>query len=270
MSRIAAAFAATRGDRAAFVAYLTAGDPSPERTPALVRALERAGADVIELGVPFSDPLADGPVNQRAAERALAAGTSLETVLEIVRTIRQDSGVPLVLFTYFNPIHRRGVARFATEARAAGVDGVLVTDLPVEEADAYVADMRAEELDTVFLLAPTTHPDRVARVSAACRGFLYYISRTGVTGDPDDLPATLVDEVKEVRRQVDLPLAVGFGISTPEQVRQVAQMADGVVVGSALVAHVEAHAAAPDLTDRLERFAARLVAAARREGGDGR
>ncbi len=266
MSRIEAAFRqAGEQGRAAFVPYITAGDPSPERTASLVLALERAGADVVELGVPFSDPLADGPVNQRAAQRALAAGTTLQGVLGMVAAIRKDTSVPLVLFTYFNPLHRMGLDRFAAAAAAGGVDGVLVTDLAVDEAADYLAPMRRAQVDTIFLAAPTSGPERAARVSRESRGFLYYISRTGVTGDPEDLSVTLEDEVQQIRQRVALPVAVGFGISTPEQVRQVAQVADGVVVGSALVAHIEKHGVAEDLPARLQQFACTLAAATRRE-----
>ena len=268
MSRIEAAFRqAGEQGRAAFVPYITAGDPSPERTASLVLALERAGADVVELGVPFSDPLADGPVNQRAAQRALAAGTTLEGVLGLVAAMRKDTRVPLVLFTYFNPLHRMGLDRFAAAAAAAGVDGVLVTDLAVDEAADYLAPMRRAQVDTIFLAAPTSGCERAVHVSRESRGFLYYISRTGVTGDPEDLSVTLEDEVQQIRRHVALPVAVGFGIRTPEQVRQVAQVADGVVVGSALVAHIEQHGAAEDLPGRLQQFASDLAAATRREVG---
>ena len=265
MRRIAAAFQAAAGEgRAAFVAYLTAGDPSPDRTPELVAALETAGADVVELGVPFSDPLADGPVNQRAAERALSQGTSLARVLEIAARIRRTSQVPLVLFTYYNPVHRMGLEAFSGRAADAGVDGVLVTDLSVEDAGPYLRAARGAGLDTVFLAAPTSGRARVEAVARESRGFLYYISRTGVTGDPSDLSASLGGEVKAVRECTDLPVGVGFGISSPEQVRRTAALADGVVVGSALVARIEEHGSSPDLPERLADFARSLAAATRR------
>ena len=265
MSRVEAAFRRAAGEnRAAFVAYLTAGDPAPKRTPALVAALQGAGADVIELGVPFSDPLADGPVNQRAAERALAAGTTLSTVLDIVAEVRRHSQVPIVLFSYFNPIHRMGLEAFAERARAAGVDGVLLTDLAAEDAGAYLPPLRAAGIDTVFLLAPTTSADRIATVASESRGFVYYVSRTGVTGDSRELSAGLQGEVAAVRAHTALPVAVGFGIATAAQVATTAAIADGVVVGSALVRQIEQHAADPDLADRLGSFAAELVAATRR------
>ena len=266
MSRIEAAFRQSREQgRAAFVPYITAGDPSPERTPELVHALEEAGADIVELGVPFSDPLADGPVNQRAAERALAAGTDLGLVLELIQQIRRNSSIPLVLFTYFNPIHRMGVDTLARRAAAVGLDGILVTDLAVEEAEDYIRQMRQVDLDTIFLLAPTSAPSRVSRVISQSRGFVYYISRAGVTGDPSDLSESLEEEVSGLRRNADLPVAVGFGISTPEQAHRTAQIADGVVVGSALVRQVEKHAERDDLPEQLRVLAARFRQATRRD-----
>ena len=265
MSRIPSAFEVADGEgRAAFIAYLTAGDPSPERTAELVLALERAGADIVELGVPFSDPIADGPINQRAAERALARGTNLAGVLRVAARIRRTSSIPLVLFTYYNPVHRMGLARFCRQAAEAGVDGVLVTDLALEESAPLVAEARKVELDTVFLAAPTSGPSRIAAVARESRGFLYYISRTGVTGNPDDLSSSLAGEVNAVRRETSLPVAVGFGIATPEQVRQVAALADGVVVGSALVACIEQHGDSADLIPSFEAWAGELAAATRR------
>jgi tryptophan synthase alpha chain len=265
MSRIEAAFRRAAADgRAAFVPYLTAGDPSPEVTPSLVAALERAGADVVELGVPFSDPLADGPVNQRAAQRALAAGCHLDTVLGIASSIRETSVLPMVLFTYFNPVHRTGVERFAKTAHDSGVDGVLITDLPADEAGEHVATLQGAGLDTIFLLAPTSAPERVEQVAASSRGFVYYISRTGVTGDGADLSGSLEQELAAVRRNISLPVAVGFGIKDAGQVRRAAAAADGVVVGSALVEQVEQHAGSHELPARLQEFAATLAAATRR------
>ena len=266
MSAIAAAFERARAARrAAFVPYLTAGDPHLDVTAALVLALARAGADVIELGVPFSDPIADGPVNQAAAGRALAAGTTLEGILALAARLRGATRVPLVLFTYFNPVHAYGLARFAEHAAASGIDGVLCVDLPPEEAKGEYLDALARHgLDPVFLLAPTSTRERVRAVARAGRGFVYYVSRTGVTGERAELPRGLAREVAALRRQLRLPVAVGFGISTPEQVAAVARVADGVVVGSALVRLVADHATEPDLSALLATLAGRMVAATRR------
>jgi tryptophan synthase alpha chain len=256
MSAIAAAFARCREEeRAAFVPFLMAGDPDLATSARLIEALAAGGADVIEVGVPFSDPVADGPVNQRAAQRALAAGARLPAVLEMVARCRERVAVPIVLFTYFNPVHCRGVGRFAEQAAASGIDGVLCLDLPPEEAEEeWVPALRAVGVDTVFLVAPTSTRARVARAAAASTGFVYYVSRTGVTGATPGrrLPAELVREIKRVRKRIDLPLVVGFGIAEPEQAAAVGRIADGVVVGSALVRLVEEHAADGDLVPAVE------------------
>jgi tryptophan synthase alpha chain len=250
--------------RAAFIPYITAGDPDLATTPGLVEALVEAGADIVELGVPFSDPIADGPVNQRAAYRALESGTSLSGVLRLVDRCRERFGVPIVLFTYFNPIHARGVAAFAEQAAESGVDGVLCVDLPPEEAEGELAPaLRASGVDPIFLLAPTSTPERIRRAGKASRGFVYYVSRTGTTGERAAVSATLRREVRAVKRRVGVPVAVGFGISTPEQVAQVAAIADGVVVGSALVRVVEEaveSGTTAELPDALARRAAELAA----------
>ena len=262
MNAIDAAFARCRAARrAAFIPYLTAGDPDLATSARLLEALTLGGADIIELGVPFSDPIADGPVNQRAATRALAAGTTLSGILDLIAGSRERLGVPVVLFTYFNPILARGVESFAEQAAASGVDGVLCVDLPPEEAAAELTPaLRGAGVDPIFLLAPTSTRAREKAVAAASRGFVYYVSRTGVTGTREELPAELVRQVKRLRRRLELPLAVGFGISTPEQVRAVGRVADGVVVGSALVRIVEQRAGEPDLVEVVEREAARLSA----------
>ncbi len=241
MSRIAQAFARARlENRAAFVAYLTAGDPDGEATLALARALDRAGTDLLELGVPFTDPIADGPVLQAAAARALASGTSLTRVLEIARAIRRETDLALLLFSYMNPLYRLGLDRTARQARDAGFDGALVTDLPPEEAGPFVGDLRAASLDTVFLVSPTSPPARMAAAARLSTGFLYVVSRRGTTGARAVLPADLARTVARARRAAGaLPVAVGFGIGAPEAVRRVARIADGVVVGSALVAAAE-------------------------------
>lgn len=238
--------------RAAFIAYLTAGDPDLGRTADLVRALVSGGADIVELGVPFSDPIADGPVNQRAATRALAAGTTLSGILDLVARERDNWGVPIVLFTYFNPIHARGCGRFAEQAASSGVDGVLCVDLPPEEGSVSLSlELDAHRVDSIYLLAPTSTKARVKQAYRAASGFLYYVSLTGVTGERERLSTGLGKAVRSVRREGDLPLAVGFGISSPEQVSAVGEMADGVVVGSALVRVVETYSADENLTTRL-------------------
>ncbi len=260
MTRIPRLFERTRAaGRAALIGYLTAGDPAPARTPALVAALERGGVDLIELGVPFSDPIADGPVIQKASDRALRAGTTVAAVLDIAREIRKTSDVPLLLFTYLNPVLRYGLDRLAADAVAAGIDGCLLTDLSVEEAGAYLGSMRAAGLDTVFLAAPTSTPERLALVAQYSTGFVYVVSRTGVTGERATVPEGVGALLGQLRANTALPLAVGFGIATREQVAQVAALADGVVVGSAIVRLIEEHGASPDLEARLEAYARDLA-----------
>ncbi|HTB93509.1 MAG TPA: tryptophan synthase subunit alpha [Candidatus Sulfotelmatobacter sp.] len=221
------------------VAYITAGDPSLDATHKFVLALADAGADVIELGVPFSDPVADGPTIQRASERALKAGASLAGVLELVRRIRETCQVPLVLFSYYNPILQMGLEKFAAAASQAGADGVLVTDLTPEESGDYRRIIHARNLDTVFLAAPTSDDERLQKISACSSGFLYLISRTGVTGAKDSLPDDLPGLVRRIRRFTVLPVAVGFGISLPGHVSVLGGLADAAVVGSALVSEIE-------------------------------
>jgi tryptophan synthase alpha chain len=242
VSRIAERFAKLRAEGGkAFVAFLTAGDPSLDRTVNLAVDLAAAGVDVLELGVPFSDPLADGPVIQRASQRALEKGVTLERVLDAVRRIRRRSPIPLLLFSYFNPLYRYGLDRLTSAARDAGVDGVLVTDLPPEEADGWLAVSRAAELDTVFLAAPTSPDERLRRVAGASRGFVYAVSRTGVTGERDALSDDARPLVRRLKQLTNEPVALGFGIATPEQYKAAAEVADGVVVGSALVRFLEEH-----------------------------
>ncbi len=259
------AFARAKADRrAAFIPYITAGDPDLDTSAELLRVLADSGADVIELGVPFSDPIADGIVNQRAASRSLAAGTTLSGILDLVSRTRDQIGVPIVLFTYFNPLHARGLRLFAEQASASGVDGVLCVDLPpIEAASDYLPLLRGVGLDTVFLLAPTSDRRRVREVAEVSTGFVYYVSRTGVTGTRSELPPELLKESKRLRRRVDLPLAVGFGISTPQQVRAVGKVADGVVVGSALVRIIEEGAGGGDLAQDFGRKALELSDALR-------
>lgn len=255
MTRIGRMFECLRRDgRKGLIAYLTAGDPTPADTPRLVEALVRGGADLIELGVPFSDPIADGPVIQRAGERALRAGTTLEAVLRIAREIRQTSEVPLLLFTYLNPVVRYGLDRLARDAAACGIDGCLLTDASVEEAGTYVEAMHRHGLDTVFLAAPTSTRRRLELVARYSTGFVYLVSRTGVTGERESLSDAVAPLVRAVREVTDLPLAVGFGISRPEHVAELGRQVEAVVVGSALVRVIERHAGSPALPDELESF----------------
>jgi tryptophan synthase alpha chain len=246
--------------RKAFIAYLTAGDPNREATVPLVHALERGGADLIELGVPFSDPVADGPVIQRASERALRAGTTLEGILEMVRAIRRESEIPLLLFSYHNPVLHYGYDRLGREAAAAGVDGVLLIDLSVEEAEAPVQQLRSHGLDTVFLGSPTSSERRLELVGKHSSGFIYLVSRTGVTGEQSSLSEQAIPLIERMRRHTDLPLAVGFGISRPEHVAEVARFADGVVVGSAIVKSIEANLGSGDFPSAIEAFTRKLTA----------
>jgi len=240
MGRIADRFTKLRErGETALVTFVTAGDPDLATTEEVVLELERAGADLIELGVPFSDPMADGPTIQLSSERALASGTTLPGILELVRRLRLRSQVPIVLMGYFNPIFAYGAERFAADAAAAGVDGLLVVDLPPEEAAELKGASDARGLDLIFLLTPTSDRSRIEAVSGLGSGFIYYVSVTGVTGARSAVADTLAARVSEVRGALSLPLVVGFGISDPAQAGQVARMADGVVVGSALVKYFE-------------------------------
>jgi tryptophan synthase alpha chain len=241
-------------NRKGLIAYLTVGDPSPDRTPALVEALVRGGADLIELGVPFSDPIADGPVIQAAGERALKAGTTLARVLTVAAEIRRTSEVPLLLFTYLNPVVRYGLDRLAADAAAAGIDGCLLIDASVEEAGEYVSAMHRHGLDTVFLAAPTSTERRLKLVARYSTGFVYLVSRTGVTGERDSLSKAVAPLVAAVRAVTDLPLAVGFGISKPEHVAELGRQVEAVVVGSAIVRLIERNAANASLEIQLESF----------------
>jgi tryptophan synthase alpha chain len=239
-TRIARRFAELRAQKQmGLVAFITAGDPDLAATESFVLAMAEAGADVIELGVPFSDPLADGPAIQRSSERALRAGTTLASVLDLVASIRRKSDVALVLFSYYNPVLQMGLERFAERASAAGADGVLITDMIPEEADDYRRIVASRGLDTIFLAAPTSTDERLVKIAAATSGFLYVISRTGVTGTKDTLPEDLPALVRRVRRVTSLPIAVGFGISLPGHVSVLGGLADAAVVGSALVQEIE-------------------------------
>jgi tryptophan synthase alpha chain len=244
-----------------FVAYVTAGDPSLEATLAVAHALESAGVDILELGIPFSDPLADGPIIQAASNRALAAGMTVSGSLELVRRFRMDSELPLVLFTYLNPIYAYGFERFLSDAVEAGADGLLILDLPPDEAEQNSEFLSSGGLDPIRLIAPTTSPARIARIVATGRGFIYYVSREGVTGEQRQLSLGIAEQVAELRRHTSLPIAVGFGISTHEQAAAVARLADAVVVGSALVRQIAANANSSDLARRVLDFVRPLVQA---------
>jgi tryptophan synthase alpha chain len=245
--------------RKGFIPYITAGDPSLEATERIVLELERSGADIIELGVPFSDPIADGPVIQRASERALANHVSVRDCLELVRRVRQQSEVPIVLFSYLNPLLSLGLERLGDELRNAGVDGVLATDLVPEEANEFRAAMQAAGIDLIFLIAPTSTDERIKRIAEASSGFVYAVSRTGVTGVQQSLSEAAANLVQRVRRFTDLPVAVGFGVSTPEHVAEVWQHADAAVVGSRIVAEIENNAGDPALVEKVGALARWLV-----------
>jgi tryptophan synthase alpha chain len=255
VSRIKQRFADLRANkRTGLVTYVTAGDPDVARSAEILRRLDRAGADVLEVGVPFSDPLADGPVIQRATERALASGTTLEKVLAMIAGVRADISAPVVIFSYANPILRMGLDRFVTKAQAAGVDGVLTLDMPPEEAEAFREAFIGAGIDTIFLLSPTTTVERIRSASTLGSGFLYGISRLGVTGVREALDDSARDLAGRVRAETAMPLALGFGLSRPEHVRAVGEWADAAVVGSALVKVIAEHGQSAGLLDEVERY----------------
>jgi tryptophan synthase alpha chain len=260
-SRLDATFAALRARRErALVAYFTAGDPSLALTRKLVVEAARRGADVIELGIPFSDPLADGPVVQRATQRALAAGVTLPRVLELVREMRGEVSAPLVFLTYYNPILAFGLKAFCRTSVEAGIDGVIVADLPPEESGPLRSEAMAAGLDLIHLVAPTSTPERMRKIARASEGFVYMVSLTGVTGERTTLAPELTQQLRAFRAITTKPVCVGFGIGTPEQAALVGQLADGVIVGSAIVRLVEQHASSPELLGRVGDFIAGLKA----------
>lgn len=264
MGRLTERFARLRErGECGFIAYLAAGDPTLAQTEAIIPALAEAGVDVIELGVPFSDPLADGPVIQRAYERALANHVSARDTIELVARVRRRTDVPIILFTYYNPVMHLGLETFAAECRDAQVDGVLVLDLPPEESGEYRDLLREAQLDTVYLLAPTSSEERIRKICAVSGGFVYYVSREGVTGERDAVADSLKPMVAQIRAATDLPVAVGFGIATPEHAAQVAEAADAVVVGSAIVKQIRAIGDVPELPRRIAAFVRPLVVGAK-------
>ena len=262
MNRIAERFARLKRDgKKGFIVYIGAGDPDLEATRKLALAFDRAGVDVLELGVPFSDPLADGLVNQLAAQRGLESGATPPKVLQTVAAIRRDSQIPIVLYIYFNLIHRVGLERFIKAAAKAGVDGLLVLDLPPEEGDRYESLMRRAGLCHIYLVAPTTPEDRIAFIVKRGAGFIYYISREGVTGMQKQVAANLAQQVGKIRAHTDLPVAVGFGISTPEQAKTVASIADAVVVGSAVVNQIAKHGKSENGVHNIAKFVGKIAQA---------
>ncbi len=259
MSRIEKVFSQLEArQEKALIPFITAGDPDLATTAKLIPALAQAGADVIELGVPFSDPMADGPTIQAASERALENGVNQEKILAMVKTVRQETEVPIVLMGYYNPLFRYGVERFTKDAAAAGVDGLLIVDLPPEEAGEIESAMAANGLDLITLLAPTTPPERMQRLAAAAKGYLYYVSMTGVTGAQKIAPEDIRAAVSSLKDMAAVPVGVGFGITTAEDAAQVGEFADGVVVGSALVKLIHENAGSPDLLDKVTGFITQL------------
>jgi len=247
-----------RGEKA-FVAYISAGDPNLEATHDLALALERSGVDVLELGIPFSDPLADGIVNQLAAQRALDSGTTPAGVLECIRKIRQSSQIPIVLYTYMNPIFVYGFDAFHRDAEAAGVDGLLILDLPPDENGDKLGIQSS--IKRIRLIAPTTPPGRIKEITANADGFIYYVSREGVTGEQASVATSVPEHIAKIRATTNLPIAIGFGVSNPEQAREVAGYGDAVVVGSAIVRRIAENATAPDVATKVGEFVAPLVRA---------
>ena len=257
-NRINDCFARLRSQkRKGFIPYICAGDPNLEKTAELGLALEKSGADLLELGLPFSDPLADGIVNQLAAQRALTAGTTVRGVFDCVREIRRQSQVPIVLYSYLNPIFQFGADKFHSEAESSGVDGLLILDLPPEED----VDLGSGNIVHIRLISPTTPADRMKKIAKSAKGFLYYVSREGVTGARDSVSTSLPEKIAELRKVSDLPIAVGFGISNAEQARDVAQHADAVVVGSAIVDLIAKHGDKPEMVEKVGVFARDLAKA---------
>ena len=267
MNRIAERFAALqKKGESALVTYITAGDPDLAVTETIIAALEASGADILELGVPFSDPMADGPTIQAASDRALKNPFSLDAIFSLVERVRKTSPIPILLFGYYNPIFRYGEERFVSVAQEAGVDGLLVVDLPPEEGRGLGELCRKSDLALVYCLAPTSTEERIEIVTQACTGFVYYVSVAGVTGARAELSKTIGRDVARIKKQTELPVAVGFGISTPDQAQEVARHAEGVVVGSALVKVIEKYGRSPELLPEVKKFVSGLKAGVRKAG----
>ena len=253
MSRIDDRFKSLNGKKA-LVAFFTAGDPDLSASKDIFSVIEKAGADIIELGVPFSDPLADGPVIQASAHRSLQNGTTLGKIIELVKDIRSQSQLPIVLMSSFNPVFVYGQAKFVEDAVNAGADGVILPDLPPEEAGKFLGFANAKSLDTIFLLAPTSTPDRIQMVGEASKGFIYYVSLTGTTGTKEALAKNLEEKVLAIKNEVKLPVLVGFGISGPEQAKEAGQCSDGVIIGSAIVKLIESHSDPVERDKKITEF----------------
>jgi tryptophan synthase alpha chain len=249
-----------REGRAALIPFVVAGDPDIETTRSLIREMSACGADIIEIGVPFSDPLLDGPTIQAASYRALQKEVGLKEIFNITKK-SWEVKTPLVIMTYFNPVFRYGLKTFANDCRGCGIDGVIIPDLPPEEAGSWIKEAREANLDTIFLASPTSPPKRIKKVSKCSRGFIYYVSVTGVTGARDKLPKDLEIAVRQIKRQTQKPVAVGFGISNPDQSREVGRFADGVIIGSAIVKLVEENLNHSDLTTKISNFVLSLAKA---------
>jgi tryptophan synthase alpha chain len=247
-----------------FIAYITAGDPDLKTTPALVVALEQSGVDIVELGIPFSDPLADGATIQAASGRAIDAGATVAGVLDAVREIRRSSEIPIVFFTYLNPVYVYGFDRFHADAAAAGADGLLILDLPPDEAARNAELMKSHGLLSIRLIAPTTPPERMELIAKSAEGFIYYVSREGVTGEQTSLSADIATQVAEIKKHTSLPVAVGFGISTPEQAAEVAKESDAVVVGSAIVRRIGEYGKSAELIQKVAQFVSPIAAAVKK------
>jgi tryptophan synthase alpha chain len=255
MSRIEKIFHRLKKDnQKALIPFITAGDPNLDTTKKLVMEMEKAGADIIELGVPFSDPIADGPTIQRASYRALKGGVSLRKILGLVKSLRRETAVPLVLMTYYNPVFKYGLSGFIRDAVEAGVDGIIVPDLPPEEGRDIIEEAQKIGLDAIFLIAPTSTRERIKMISALSRGFIYYVSLTGVTGARESLPVEIEESIKRMRKITDKPIAVGFGISSAEQAKRIASFADGVIIGSAIVGLIERNIGKPDIVKIVSDF----------------